>query len=143
MTITTKIVRLLGAAGLLLSASLATAEVVVIVNAASPVASASADDIAQVFLGKSSEIGGNDVVAVDQTEGNPSRAVFYTKVVQKEPSQLTAYWSRLIFTGKGSPPKQVGGDADVAEAVLDDESALGYVDSTAVVEGVKVIYTIK
>lgn len=138
-----KIVRLLGAAGLLLSASLATAEVVVIVNAASPVASASADDIAQVFLGKSTELGGSEVVAVDQSEGNASRNVFYTKVVQKEPSQLTAYWSRLIFTGKGTPPKQVGGDADVAEAVLDDESALGYVDSTAIIEGVKVIYTIK
>lgn len=142
MTIT-KIVRLLGAAGLLLSASLATAEVVVIVNAASPITSASADDIAQVFLGKSTELGGNEVVAVDQSEGNASRSVFYTKVVQKEPSQLTAYWSRLIFTGKGAPPKQVGGDADVAEAVLDDESALGYVDSTAIIEGVKVIYTIK
>ncbi len=143
MTITTKIVRFLGASALLLSASLATAEVVVIVNASSPIANASADDIAQVFLGKRSDIGGNDVVPVDQSEGNAARNTFYDKLVGKNGSQLTSYWSRLIFTGKGNPPKQVGGDADVAEAVLDDEEALGYIDSTAVIEGVKVIYTIK
>ena len=83
MIITTKIARLLGTAGLLLSASLASAEVVVIVNAASPVNSASADDIAQVFLGKSNDLGGNDVVAVDQSEGNAARNQFYEKVVQK------------------------------------------------------------
>lgn len=143
MIITKTIARMLGTAGLLLSASLASAEVVVIVNAASPISSASADDIAQVYLGKRSELGGNDVVPVDQSEGNAPRGVFYDKVVQKNESQLTAYWSRLIFTGKGSPPKQVGGDADVVDAVAMDEEAVGYVDSSAVAEGVKVIYTVK
>lgn len=143
MTITKKLVRLLGAAGFALVSSIASAEVVVIVNAASPISSATADDVAQVFLGKRSEIGGTTVVAVDQSEGNPSRAVFYDKVVEKSPSQLNAYWSRLIFTGKGNLPRQVGSDAEVAEAVADNEDAIGYVDSSAVVEGVKVIYTIR
>lgn len=143
MTITKKLVRLMGAAGFALATSVASAEVVVIVNAASPISSASADDVAQIFLGKRSDIAGNDLTAVDQSEGNASRTVFYDKVVEKSPSQLNAYWSRLIFTGKGSPPRQVGSDAEVAEAVLEDEEAIGYVDSTAVVDGVKVIYTIK
>lgn len=143
MTISKKLVSLLGAAGFALAASFASAEVVVIVNAASPVSSASAGDIAQIYLGKRSDIGGNTVVAVDQAEGNASRAVFYDKVVEKNPSQLNAYWSRLIFTGKGSPPRQVGSDAEVADAVADDEEAIGYIDSSAVVEGVKVIYTIR
>ena len=143
MNITRKIVRLLGAAGLLLSASIASAEVVVIVNSDAAVKSASADEIAQLFLGKRNDLGGTDLVPVDQTEGNASRAVFYDKVVQKNPSQLNAYWSRLIFTGKGSPPKQAGSDAEVAEAVADDEEAIGYVDASAVTDGVKVIYTIK
>lgn len=143
MTITKNFVRLLGAVGFAVATSLASAEVVVIVNAAAPVNSASADDIAQVFLGKRSSIGGADLVAVDQTEGSASRNIFYDKVVQKNGSQLTAYWSRLIFTGKGAPPKQVGSDAEVAEAVAEDEEAIGYVDSSAIIDGVKVIYTIK
>ncbi|HVK99117.1 MAG TPA: hypothetical protein VM553_04860 [Dongiaceae bacterium] len=143
MIITTKIARILGTAGLLLSASLASAEVVVIVNAASPISSATADDIAKVFLGKANDLGGNDVVPVDQSEGSAVRTQFYEKVVQKNESQLTAYWSRLIFTGKGTPPKQVGKDADVVDSVATDEEAVGYVDSSAVAEGVKVIFTAK
>lgn len=140
---TIKMVRLLSAAGFLIVSAFASAEVVVIVNSASPVNSASADDIAQIFLGKRNEIAGATVVAVDQTEGNASRAVFYEKVVQKSGSQLNAYWSRLIFTGKGAPPQQVGSDSEVAEAVIEDEEAIGYIDSSAVVDGVKVIYTVK
>ena len=97
----------------------------------------------QIFLGKRSDIHGADLVAVDQSEGNAARGVFYDKVVQKNPSQLNAYWSRLIFTGKGAPPKQVGSDAEVAEAVMEDEEAIGYIDSAAVIDGVKVIYTVK
>ena len=140
---TIKFVRLLGAAGLLMASALASAEVVVIVNSASSLSSATADDVAQVFLGKRSEINGVSVVAVDQSEGNAARTVFYDKVVEKSASQLNAYWSRLIFTGKGAPPQQVGGDGDVADAVAEDEEAIGYIDSSAVVDGVKVIYTIK
>lgn len=143
MIITKKLVRLLGAAGFALATSVASAEVVVIVNSAASINSASADDVAQIFLGKRSDIGGVDLVAVDQSEGSASRNVFYDKVVQKNGSQLNAYWSRLIFTGKGAPPKQIGSDADIAEAVAMDEEAIGYVDSSAVIEGVKVIYTIK
>ena len=143
MNITRKIVRVLIAAGLLVSASIASADVVVIVNSSVAIKSASADDIAQVFLGKRSDIDGVHLVPVDQGEGNASRAAFYSKVVQKNPSQLNAYWSRLIFTGKGNPPRQVGSDAEVAEAVADDEEAIGYIDSSAVTDGVKVIYTVK
>ena len=143
MTIIRNIVRLLGAAGLALATSVASAEVVVIVNSGASISAATADDVAQIFLGKRSDINGTDLVAVDQAEGNASRGVFYDKVVQKSPSQLNAYWSRLIFTGKGAPPRQVGSDAEVAEAVAEDEEAIGYIDSSAVVDGVKVIFTIK
>lgn len=143
MKLTRKIVRLLGAAGFAIAASVASAEVVVIVNSASPVASAAPDDVAQIFLGKRNDIGGNSLVAVDQAEGTASRTVFYDKIVQKNPSQLNAYWSRLIFTGKGAPPRQVGSDAEVVDAVLEDEETIGYIDSAAVTEGVKVIYTVK
>lgn len=143
MTITRNFLRLMGAVGFALATSVASAEVVVIVNSAASLNSATADDVAQVFLGKRTNIGGVDLVAVDQSEGSASRNTFYDKVVQKNGSQLNGYWSRLIFTGKGAPPKQVGSDAEVAEAVAEDEEAIGYVDSTAIIEGVKVIYTIK
>ena len=141
MTIKLKLARVLSTAGLMMAATFASAEVVVIVNANSSLNSASSGDIQQLFLGKRNDIGGVSATPVDQTEGNKARATFYAKVVDKTPSQLNAYWSRLIFTGKGKPPKQYFDDAEVLETVLEDDEAVGYIDSASVAEGVKVIYT--
>lgn len=141
MTIKLKLARVLSTAGLMMAATFASAEVVVIVNANSSINSASPGDIQQLFLGKRNDIGGVSLTPVDQSEGNDVRATFYDKVVDKTPSQLNAYWSRLIFTGKGKPPKQYFDDAEVLETVLEDEEAIGYIDSASVAEGVKVIYT--
>ncbi|MCG8537807.1 MAG: phosphate ABC transporter substrate-binding protein, partial [Pseudomonadales bacterium] len=63
------------------------------------------------------------------------------KVIDKTPSQLNAYWSRLIFTGKGAPPKQYFDDAEIIEVILEDDEAVGYIDSSSVTEGLKVIFT--
>ncbi|RLT88694.1 MULTISPECIES: phosphate ABC transporter substrate-binding protein [unclassified Ketobacter] len=138
-----KLARVLSTAGLMMAATFASAEVVVIVNASSPINSATAEEIQQVFLGKRNEIGGVSVTPVDHSEGNEVREVFYDKVVDKTPSQLNAYWSRLIFTGKGKPPKQYFDDAEVLETVLEEEDAVGYIDSSSIAEGVKVIFTVQ
>ena len=127
----------------MMAATFASAEVVVIVNASSPINSATAEEIQQVFLGKRNEIGGVSVTPVDHSEGNEVREVFYDKVVDKTPSQLNAYWSRLIFTGKGKPPKQYFDDAEVLETVLEEEDSVGYIDSSSIAEGVKVIFTVQ
>ena len=63
--------------------------------------------------------------------------------MDKTPSQLNAYWSRLIFTGKGKPPKQYFDDAEVLETVLEEEDSVGYIDSSSIAEGVKVIFTVQ
>jgi len=143
MNMKLKLARVLSTAGLMLAATFASAEVVVIVNANSPLSKADQSDLQQVYLGKRSEINDVDVYPIDQSDGNTIRDTFYEKVIEKSASQLNAYWSRLIFTGKGQPPKQYFDDAEVIEVILENEDAIGYIDSSAVTEGVKVIYTAK
>lgn len=119
------------------------AELVIIANAESGITAVAAEDIAQVFLGKRNNLNGKDVVAIDQGEGQAIRALFYEKVVNKTESQLNAYWSRLIFTGKGMPPDQVFSDLDVIDRVAEDPELIGYVDSTSIGDdNVRVILSI-
>jgi ABC-type phosphate transport system substrate-binding protein len=63
-------------------------------------------------------------------------------VTRKNEAQLKSYWSGLVFTGKGQPLSSVGDDADVVAKVAGDASAIGYVDSAAVNESVKVLFTL-
>ena len=122
-----------------LASMTAAAEVKVIVNA-SVRASVNAQDIEDIFLGKENTLpGGIKVVPVDQAE--EVRNEFYKKIAKKDPAQLKAYWSRLIFTGKGMPPKELASDAEVIRYVANNPDAIGYVSGNAQLRGVNVLLT--
>jgi len=54
-------------------------------------------------------------------------------------SQVSAYWSKLVFTGKGIPPKEVSNDAQVIDLVAKNPSVIGYIDKASVTDAVKEI----
>ena len=51
-------------------------------------------------------------------------------------------WSKLVFTGKATPPKEYAGNAEVKKAAATDPKAIGYIDKSAVDDTVKVILTL-
>ena len=123
-------------AGLLVAAAPSFAEVVAVVGAKSPAASMTNDQIAQFFLGKSTAM-----TPIDQPDGSAVRNEFYKKVADKEASQAKALWSKLVFTGKATLPKELAGSADVKKAVAADPKAIGYIEKAAVDATVKVVLT--
>jgi ABC-type phosphate transport system substrate-binding protein len=124
------------AAAVLALALPAMAEVVVVVNSKAAESSMSKDQVAQFFLGKSSSM-----TPVDQPESAPIRAEFYKKVTDKDASQVKSLWSKLVFTGKATMPKEAADSAAVKKAVAADPKAIGYIEKSAVDASVKVIYT--
>lgn len=129
------------AAGFLAASALASADVVVVVSAQNVNYALDKSDVEQIFLGKKSSFpDGTRAVPIDQNEGSASRAAFNEKVLGKTDSQLKAYWSRLIFTGKGTPPKESGNDADVKALVAQNPNLVGYIDDSAVDGSVKVVF---
>ena len=69
------------------------------------------------------------------------KAEFYKKVTDKDASQAKALWSKLVFTGKASMPKEVPNSAAVKNAVAANPKAIGYMEKSAVDGSVKVVYT--
>jgi ABC-type phosphate transport system substrate-binding protein len=78
---------------------------------------------------------------IDQPESSAIRGEFYKKVTDKEPAQAKALWSKLVFTGKATLPKEVPSSADVKKAVAADPKAIGYIEKSAVDASVKVVLT--
>lgn len=138
------ILRILFVAGALtVTSSLSHAEVAIVVNNSVAVSSITVDVAANIFLGKVDELpGGTRMVPIDQEDGQKARTEFYSKVVKKDAAQLNAYWSRLIFTGKGEPPKKVADNTDVLALVAANPNIIGYVDASAVNSTVKVLLRI-
>ena len=135
---------ILGAIAFCTCASLAAAEeIVVIVNPRNATVSVTADQVAQIFLGKTTALaGGGNASPVDQAAGSPLRDDFYQKAAGKTSAQVKAIWSRLVFSGRGAPPKALGASADVKKLVASDPNAIGYIEKSQVDASVKVVLTL-
>jgi ABC-type phosphate transport system substrate-binding protein len=122
---------------LMAAASAASAEVVVVVNPASAAATMTTDQVADIYLGKSTAM-----KPVDLAESSAVRGEFYQKVTQKDAAQVKAIWSRLIFTGKSIPPKEAASSADVKKLVAATPDGIGYIEKSEVDGSVKPVLTV-
>jgi ABC-type phosphate transport system substrate-binding protein len=123
-----------------ISARAGAADLVVIVSAKSPVASLRADQVADIFLAQTGRFpDGQEAVALDQPAGTPLRDEFYSKVAAKSPALVKAYWTKMIFTGRGQPPREAPNNAAVRKMVADNPSLIAYVDRSALDASVKVV----
>ena len=117
------------------------AEIAVIVHPSNSDA-IDADVVKRLFLGKQSSFAsGAQAACFDQTEGSAVVTEFNKKVLDRSASQLKAYWAKLVFTGKGTPPKALPDDAAVIAAVASSPNGIGYVNTSSVNDSVKVIHT--
>lgn len=125
------------AATLTITAIPCLAEVVIVVNPKNAAPQMSSEQASQYFLGKSTTM-----TPIDQSEGSAIRSEFYKKLADKEASQVKAIWSKLVFTGKGTLPKEVGSSDAVKKAIAADINAIGYIEKSAVDGTVKVVATL-
>lgn len=125
----------------LLSSFTANAAISVVVNKAN---TAEIDDktVQRIFLGKEKKFSnGNVAVPINLTTNNAERSAFDEQVLGRSSSQVSAYWSKLVFTGKGVPPTEAANNEAVLAAVEADANAIGYIDSASVTDAVRVIAT--
>jgi ABC-type phosphate transport system substrate-binding protein len=115
-------------------------DVVPVVGVKSPIASLDAAQVADIFLGKTSRFpDGSIALPVDQGEESPLRDKFYAQFAGKSPAQVKAWWSKIIFTGRGQPPRQAVDSTEVKRIVSDNPHAIGYIDARQVDSTVRVL----
>jgi ABC-type phosphate transport system substrate-binding protein len=115
-------------------------EVVAVVSAKSPITALSANQVADIFLGRTARFpDGTPAVPIDLSEDSPEREKFYTQFTGKSPAQVKAHWSKIIFTGRGQPPRQASTSAEARKIVAENPHAIGYIDNSAVDRSVRVL----
>lgn len=129
---------------LTLSVSIRAAGLVLIAHRLNPEQGVTIVQAKKIFLGRSKSFPvGGYAVPVDHAKGSVIRNVFYKKVAGKSEVQLNMYWSKMIFSGKATPPLIItGGDSAVKAWVSKNPSGVGYINSSAVDQSVKVLLII-
>ncbi len=114
------------ASSMMLSA-LTFAEVEVIVHPSNG-AALDKDSIQRIYLGKTRAFpGGGEAVAISMKEGSAAEGDFTKNVLGKSPKQLKAYWAKMVFTGKGTPPRQIDSAAEMVNLISANPNLIGFV----------------
>jgi ABC-type phosphate transport system substrate-binding protein len=123
-----------------LGSAVGQADVVVVVSAQSAITSLSKNEVADIFLGKTSRFpGGQAVIPIDQAESTPMRDEFYVKFTGKSPAQLKAHWAKIIFTGRGQPPPVVLNSIEMKKRIAANLAAIGYIERDMVDGSIKIL----
>mgnify|MGYP000430437141 CR=1 FL=1 len=117
------------------------AEVAVVVNK-SNTSELSESQIKNMFLGKLGQFSdGTEAMPVLFEASEATRVEFDDTVLKRKTSQIDALWSKLIFTGRRTPPVQVKDATAVLKEVSMNPKAIGYINSKDVTDSVRVVAT--
>lgn len=115
--------------------------IVVVVNPSSGVETLSRNDVINIFLGSFRQLpSGIPALPVDLPQGDAARAEFYRLLVGKNPSEINAYWSRLIFSGKTRPPIQAQRVEDAVSMVQGSVGAITYLERSKVSGRLRIVF---
>jgi ABC-type phosphate transport system substrate-binding protein len=130
-------------AGILLTAAfmnLAWAELVVVVSSDNPNSELTRTELSDIFLGRRNRFPNGDlVVPVNRRESSDPFKVFYSQYLNMTPAQVRAHWSRLIFSGRGQPPRTVADGSAMADTIASDPHGIGYLEPGMVDERLRVV----
>ena len=115
-------------------------DVVAVVSAKSTVTVLSKNQVADIFLGKTTRFpNGSPAVPIDQAETSAVREAFYEQFTGKSAAQMRAHWSKIIFTGRGKPPKAVANNIVARTLIAASPQTIGYIERASVDGSVKIL----
>jgi TonB family protein len=114
-------------------------EVKVIANQSVRAGSISVAELKRVYLEQTRLLGDGSHVEPVLEKGGSAHDTFLRDFLEINDDALQSYYRTLVFTGKGSMPRALESDSDVVAYVTKTRGAIGYVNATAQVDGVKVL----
>lgn len=101
----------------------------------------SGNEIVDIFMGRKKRLdNGTYVIPVDIQMDNPMRGGFYKELMGKSLSEINSYWARLVFSGRGVPPRQADTVTEIIEIIKNNKGAIGYIPLEAVTSDVHILF---
>jgi hypothetical protein len=129
------------AGALSLSMAALAEDIVVVVNSKVGVSRLSRNEVVDIFMGRSRQFpSGVTALPLDLAYGVAQREQFYKQLTGKNIAEINAYWARLTFSGRASPPAQVRSQEEAMLMVIDNRSAIAYAERSRVSSQVKIVF---
>ena len=115
---------------LMLAAPAVRAEIVLVTAMDSAIEELSRDEAEQLYLGRRATLSARGALILLDLPSGPVRDQFYRLLTGKNPSQIRAYWSRMVFTGRALPPTESANVSDAHRILLENPNAIAYLPAS-------------
>lgn len=96
-------------------------------------------ELKNVYLGKASALSDGTPIEPVLARRGMAHEAFLKQCLDQSNEQLQLYYRGLVFSGKGSMPKEVNSDAEMVAYVARTRNAIGYVSADANTDGVRTL----
>ena len=112
---------------------------VVVVSKNSKISKLSKTTISKLFLSKSKSFPNGKRAIPIEINNSELQLDFYKKITNKNEKQLSKYWAKMIFTGKGTPPKKFKTIANLKNFIKRNKNAITYLNKNYLDKDLKVL----
>ena len=102
----------------------------------------SREEAAQLFLGYRNRLADGTLVMLVDLPVGPIRNRFYKQLTNKNPVQVRATWSRLVFSGRVRPPVEASNPNEALEWVANTPNTIGYLPANIQDERIKTLFVV-
>lgn len=127
------------AASAIFASNEAMADIVLVTAADGPIVQISREEAEQLYLGRLSALRDGTPVRLLDLPAGETRDDFYLRLLGKNSIQTRAYWSRMVFTGRARPPREVADEAELRALMSRDPNLIGYLAEGARTSDLRVL----
>lgn len=101
-----------------------------------------ANQVKLIYRGRVSHINGVPIRLLDLPRKSHHREDFYRQLLNKSPTQMSAIWARLSFSGKAIAPTEISSEAPdaVIQWLKSNRNGIAYLPADLLPEDAYVIY---
>lgn len=97
-------------------------------------------DVRKLYLGQMTTFpNGEKAEPIMLVEGSAERQFFLQKILQTTESRYISIWAKLLFTGSGTPPTEFKNYHEIADYLLKNPMAIGYLPRSEMDQRLRII----
>lgn len=116
---------------------------VVVVPKESKIKKLSKNYISKLFLSKIKSYSNGEKAIPIEISDKESRENFYKIMTNKNEKQLLKYWAKMVFTGRGIPPKKVKKESDILDFLKNNKNAITYIQKKYLHKDLRIVWELK
>jgi len=100
--------------------------------------------VKNLYLGKVSKFSdGTAANPVILGDNEKMTQLFLKEIVKQKPTQFKRFWSKALFTGKGTPPQELENQLEMLNLIMTDRTAIGFIHADSFTNDVRAVLRVK